>query len=85
MTLAAVTALAIVGLLGWLGGSGGLAVALAQEGNTDRPPAGGTPSVLPRPDFHFPVNVRRTDLDSDPPRFRQPVQAPKACRTSCSS
>src|SRR5207237_9379248 len=39
--------------------------------------AGGTPSVLPRPDFHFPGNVGRTSLDSDPPQFPQPVQAPK--------
>jgi hypothetical protein len=28
--------------------------------------AGGTPSVLPRPDFHFPGEVGRTYLDSDP-------------------
>jgi arylsulfatase A-like enzyme len=40
------------------------------------PPAN-TPSVLPRPDFHFPGNVGRTYLDSDPPQFPQPVQAPK--------
>src|SRR5262252_1075499 len=37
----------------------------------------GTPSVLPRPDYHFPWNVRRTYLDSDKPQFPQPVQAPK--------
>src|SRR5262245_51411297 len=37
----------------------------------------GTPNVLPRPDFHFPGNVGRTYLDSDPPQFPQPVQAPK--------
>src|SRR5215470_11545536 len=37
----------------------------------------GTPSVLPRPDFHFPGNVGRTFLDSDPAQFPQPVQAPK--------
>src|SRR5262249_57646211 len=37
----------------------------------------GTPSVLPRPDFHFPGNVGRTYLDSDPGQFPQPVQAPK--------
>src|SRR5262245_4799869 len=36
----------------------------------------GTPSVLPRPDFHFPGNVGRTYQDSDPPQFPQPVQAP---------
>jgi arylsulfatase len=40
-------------------------------------PLPGTPSVLPRPDFHFPGNVGRTYLDSDPARFPQPVQAPK--------
>src|SRR5262245_22073828 len=43
----------------------------------DRVPPSGTPSVLPRPDFHFPGNVGRTFLDSDPPQFPQPVQAPK--------
>src|SRR5215813_3254476 len=37
----------------------------------------GTPSVLPRPDFHFPGNVGRTYVDSDPAQFPQPVQAPK--------
>jgi arylsulfatase len=37
----------------------------------------GTPSVLPRPDFHFPGNVGRTFVDSDPAQFPQPVQAPK--------
>jgi arylsulfatase len=40
------------------------------------PPAN-TPSALPRPDFQFPGNVGRTYLDSDPPQFPQPVQAPK--------
>ncbi|HEY7064564.1 MAG TPA: hypothetical protein VII06_24025 [Chloroflexota bacterium] len=38
--------------------------------------ASGTPSILPRPDFHFPGEVGRTYLDSDPPQFPQPVQAP---------
>jgi arylsulfatase A-like enzyme len=37
----------------------------------------GTPSVLPRPDFHFPGNVGRTYRDSDPAQFPQPVPAPK--------
>src|SRR5262249_38409921 len=36
-----------------------------------------TPSVLPRPDYHFQGNVGRTYLDSDKPQFPQPVQAPK--------
>src|SRR5262245_33263540 len=40
-------------------------------------PSPGTPSVLPRPDFHFQGNVGRTYQDSDPPQFPQPVQAPK--------
>jgi arylsulfatase len=38
---------------------------------------GGTPSVLPRPDFHFPGEVGRSHLDSDPAQFPQPVQAPE--------
>jgi Sulfatase/Protein of unknown function (DUF1254)/Protein of unknown function (DUF1214) len=37
----------------------------------------GTPSVLPRPDFHFPGAVGRTYLDSDPAQFPKPAQAPK--------
>ena len=37
----------------------------------------GTPSVLPRPDFHFPGEVGRTYLESDPAQFPKPVQAPK--------
>jgi arylsulfatase A-like enzyme len=48
----------------------------AQSQNKAFPPAN-TPSVLPRPDFHFPGSVGRTYLDSDPPQFPQPVQAPK--------
>src|SRR5258706_6432756 len=43
--------------------------ALAQTPNT--------PTVLPRADFHFQGTVGRTYLDSDPPQFPQPVQAPK--------
>ena len=38
---------------------------------------GGTPSVLPRPDFHFPGEIGRTYLDSDPAQFPKPVQAPE--------
>lgn len=37
----------------------------------------GTPEVLPRPDFHFPGQVGRTYLESDPAQFPQMVQAPK--------
>jgi hypothetical protein len=36
-----------------------------------------TPDVLPRPDFHFPGQIGRTYLDSDPAQFPQPVSAPK--------
>jgi arylsulfatase len=39
--------------------------------------AAGTPGVLPREDFHFPGEVGRTYLDSDPPQFPKPVSAPK--------
>ncbi len=40
-------------------------------------PTPATPSVLPRPDFHFPGNVGRTVEDSAPAQFPQPVQAPE--------
>src|SRR6516225_5920196 len=45
--------------------------------DTKKSPATGTPSILPRADFHFPGEVGRTFLDSDPAQFPQPVQAPK--------
>jgi arylsulfatase A-like enzyme len=51
-------------------------LAFAQNQSAGFPPAN-TPSVLPRPDFHFSGHVGRTYLDSDPPQFPQPVQAPK--------
>src|SRR5262245_64826449 len=51
---------------------------LAQEKPKAEPtPSPGTPTVLPRPDFHFTGSVGRTFKDSDPPQFPQPVQAPK--------
>jgi hypothetical protein len=34
-----------------------------------KPAAGSTPNVLPRPDFHFPGEIGRTYLDSDPAQF----------------
>jgi arylsulfatase A-like enzyme len=37
----------------------------------------GTPTVLPRPDFHFPGEIGRTYLESDPAQFPKAVQAPK--------
>jgi arylsulfatase len=73
MTLTAAALLAAALLFGGLAQPG-----LAQEQpKAETPPPADTPSVLPRPDFHFPGNVGRTYLDSDPPQFPQPVQAPK--------
>ena len=78
-TLTVTTMIAVGILLGWLALSGQLTTALAQDKNPDLAPSrsGGTPIVLPRPDFHFPGNVGRTYLDSAKPQFPQPVQAPK--------
>src|SRR5262245_7374911 len=80
-TLPAAALLAVGLLLCWLIATGRLSDALAQDKKADpspaAAPAGGTPSVLPRPDFHFKGNVGRTYLDSDKPQFPQPVQAPK--------
>ena len=48
------------------------------QGHADNPPSPShTPEVLPRPDFHFPGEIGRTYLDSDPARFPQPVKAPR--------
>jgi len=58
MTLIAAALLASVILLDWLAHSG-----LAQEKpKAETSPPADTPSVLPRPDFHFPGNVGRTHL-----------------------
>lgn len=38
--------------------------------------AAGTPGILPRPDFHFPGEIGRTYLESDPAQFPKPVAAP---------
>ena len=59
--------------------SGHLAQASAEneQSNGSFPTAVGTPTVLPRPDFHFPGNVGRTYLDSDPPSFRSRCRRPK--------
>src|SRR5215475_6928765 len=72
MTRIAAALLAAAMLFGGLAKPG-----LTQEQPKFETPPSSTPSVLPRPDFHFPGNVGRTYLDSDPPRFPQPVQAPK--------
>jgi arylsulfatase len=69
--------------LGWLAASGRLTETFALEKRTagqpagDAPAPGATPSILPRPDFHFKGSVGRTYLDSDKAQFPQPVQAPK--------
>jgi hypothetical protein len=55
-------------LLGGLAATGWLTTARAQDQTanpTAAPATGGTPEVLPRPDFHFPGNVGRTILDSE--------------------
>jgi len=44
--------------------------------NKDTAAAAGTPTHLPRPDFHFTGQVGRNFQDSDPAQFPQPVQAP---------
>jgi arylsulfatase len=76
--LTTATLLAIATLLGWLAALSWRNPLIAQENSKPHiPSASDTPSVLPRPDFHFPGNVGRTYLDSDAPRFPQPVQAPK--------
>jgi len=58
-----ISAIVLIALLG------GLNLAIAQE----KEPS--TPTVLPRPDFHYKGNVGRTYLESDPPQFPKPVQA----------
>src|SRR5262245_54472495 len=70
--LSATTLVILALLFGWLVDAS--RAQQASPGQTARP---STPSVLPRPDFRFPGNVGRTYLDSDPPQFPQPVQAPK--------
>jgi arylsulfatase len=77
-TVAIAASLAVGTLLGWLTASGRLTTAHEQNSPpANQPPTGGTPQVLPRPDFHFPGNIGRTYLDSDKAQFPQPVQAPK--------
>src|SRR5262245_61738048 len=76
-TLSAGTLLVVGALLSGLPAPFRPTPAHAQDGRSDLATEGGTPSVLPRPDFHFRGNVGRTYLDSDPPRFPQPVLAPK--------
>jgi len=44
---------------------------------------GVTPSVLPRPDFHFPGEIGRTYLNSDPGSFHNQCRLPKAHPIFC--
>src|SRR5262245_6017845 len=48
-----------------------------QAPTTAGPANAGTPTRLPRPDFHFTGKVGHTYLDSDKPQFPQPVKAPE--------
>ena len=41
----------------------------SKEANASTTGGAGTPEVLPRPDFHFPGEVGRTYLESDPAQF----------------
>ena len=49
--------------------------AIAQQAMAPEPVD--TPEILPRPDYRFEGNVGRTYLESDQPRFPQPVKAPE--------
>src|SRR5262245_34842706 len=75
--------LAAGALVGWLAAGDRLPLSFAQENQPAganpeaAPEPNGTPLALPRPDFHYKGNVGRTILDSDPPQFPQPTQAPK--------
>ncbi len=50
---------------------------MATKKKPESPARASTPDVLPRPDFHFPGEIGRTYLDSDPAQFPQPVAAPE--------
>ena len=69
--------LAVGGVFGWLAASGRMGEVFAQAPKTNSTSDGGTPKVLPRPDFEFKGKVGKTYKDSDPPQFPQPVKAPK--------
>jgi arylsulfatase A-like enzyme len=75
-TRTSLAVIALGALLGWLTASAQFGAVFAQQPTTERPQMG-TPSVLPRPDFHFKGNVGRTYLDSDKAQFPQPVKAPQ--------
>lgn len=64
-------------LLGILVGTGNRPDGLARRAHAETPATKGTPKVFPRPDFKFQGKVGKTYLESDPPQFPQPIQAPK--------
>lgn len=64
-------------ILSWLVLSSPLATVWADDNTAPSGSDRGTPSILPRPDFHFSGNVGRTFLDSDKPQFPQPIKAPQ--------
>lgn len=70
----AVTILACA--IGWLAASVNVPETFAQQPRTESEKSG-TPTVLPRPDFHFKGSVGRTFEDSDKAQFPQPVKAPQ--------
>jgi len=53
-----------------------MAKPVTPPGENQQSNKGGSPGVLPRPDFHFPGEVGRNDLDSDSAQFPKPVEAP---------
>jgi hypothetical protein len=68
--------LAVAGMFGWLAAFGQMSVLFAQSPKAELQ-SGGTPKLLPRPDFEFKGKVGKTFKDSDPPQFPQPVKAPQ--------
>ena len=69
--------LAAGGFIGWMAASDGMGVVKARQQEEKPSSAGGTPKVLPVPDFEFKGKVGKTYKDSDPPQFPQPVKAPR--------
>ena len=76
-TVSFILVLTVGGLLGWLAALERLNDALGQVPEANAPATKGTPTALPRPDFEFKGKVGKTYKESDPPRFPQPVKAPK--------
>lgn len=75
-TLIKAAVVLISGFVAWWGTSHGFGEVPATR-NQMAPARVATPSVLPRPDFHFKGEVGRTYLESDKAQFPQPAKAPK--------